>query len=122
VTRIPRWRLVAAVVVLAALVVFAAVLTPIYFRSLKFARFVATLPESAESPAGPAASATDAGLRERVVEQARALDLPVDAGEVAIARAPGDGRLESVSVHYTVRVEFPGYTVDLHFSPRSAAR
>jgi hypothetical protein len=57
-------------------------------------------------------------LREWLVEKASALELPVKADEVHIQRSPDGLR---IGVRYVVRVNFPGYTVDLHFHPSAVS-
>jgi hypothetical protein len=47
-----------------------------------------------------------------VLAKSRSLDLPVTASGVQITRTGGDLRIE---VHYRVKVDLPGYTVELHF-------
>jgi hypothetical protein len=54
-----------------------------------------------------------------VLDKARALDLPVQPGNVQIVRREGTVRID---VRYIVRVDLPGYTVDLHFYPGAGSR
>ena len=110
---IPRWRIVAAAAVMAALAVFAAMFAPIYFRSLQLQSFVVTVPQRvADQPAPP----SDDLVRTWVLNEAYRLGLPVRADGVRIFRSP-DGRVERVEVRYFVRMDLPGYTVNLHFYP-----
>jgi hypothetical protein len=51
-----------------------------------------------------------------VLEKAAALGLPVKAEDVHIRRVEDNTRID---VRYIVRVDFPLYTVDLHFYPGS---
>ena len=55
---------------------------------------------------------SDEVLRQNVLTKARELDLPVKADNVHIIRSPEGLRID---VRYFVRVNLPGYTVDLHF-------
>lgn len=96
-------------VTLGGLLLLAARFTPIYLHNQQFDSAVSKL---AREQGGGAQS--DDALRARVVEEARALALPVAAGDVHIVRRPGGTRID---VHYFVRVDLPGYTVDLHFHP-----
>ena len=114
---IPRWRIVAAAAVLAALAFFAILFAPIYVRNMHLQSFVTTLPQRAANQ-----PPSDDQVRSWVLEKARQLDLPVEAGDVRISRAPGSGSIESISVHYMVRVDLPGYTVNLHFYPGAGSR
>jgi hypothetical protein len=109
VNRVPRWRTAAGLLVLAALGLFAAVLTPIYVRSLRFHEFVSSLPDHVAMRDG---SLSDALLRDIVLAKARSLSLPVTASNVQIVRTGGEVR---IVVRYVVKVDFPGYTVELHF-------
>jgi hypothetical protein len=107
VNRVPRWRVAAGVLVLAALGLFAAVLTPVYVRSFALHRFVSSLTHNV----GIRDRSEDA-LRGVVVAKARSLSLPVTASDVQIIRTGGEVR---VVVRYVVKVDLPGYTVELHF-------
>ena len=49
-----------------------------------------------------------------MLDKAHELDLPVKADNVKILRLHDGMRID---VRYFVRVNFPGYTVDLHFYP-----
>jgi hypothetical protein len=115
---VPRWRIAAALAVLAALVFFAAVFAPIYFHNLELQKFVSTIPQRASSGAPP----SDDVLRTWVLDKARQLELPVMPGDVRIFRSPDGARLERIDVHYFVKVDLPGYTVNLHFYPGAGSR
>ncbi len=54
-----------------------------------------------------------------VLTKAIELDLPVKADNVQINHLPDGLRID---VRYFVRVNFPGYTVDLHFYPGAGSR
>lgn len=58
-------------------------------------------------------------LRTEVANRAARLGIPVRPSQVRIARGAEGIRVE---VAYLVRVDFPFYTVDLHFRPSAAAR
>jgi hypothetical protein len=114
VTSLPRWRIAAAVLVLAGLALLAAKIGPLYIHNLalqKFAHDLAANPESRVKP--------DDLLRTQVLDQARALELPVKPDNVQIARTPEALRID---VRYIVRVDLPGYSVDLHFYPGASSR
>jgi hypothetical protein len=107
VSRVPRWRVAAGVLVLAALGLFAAVLTPIYVRSFQFHEFVSSLTHNVETR-----DRAEDALLGMVLAKARSLSLPVTASNVQIIRT---GKEVRIVVRYVVKVDFPGYTVELHF-------
>lgn len=112
--RVPRWRIAAAVAVLAALAMFGAMFAPIYFRNLELQDFVAGIAQHAENQ-----TKSDDLLRTWVLDKAHQLDLPVKEDNVHIVRSPEGMRID---VRYFVRVDLPGYTVDLHFYPGAGSR
>jgi len=57
---------------------------------------------------------SDEALRQTVLTKAIELDLPVKPENVQIERSAESLR---IAVRYFVRVNLPGYTVDLHFYP-----
>lgn len=113
-TRVPRWRMAAAGVLLAGLVLFAILFLPIYFHNLELQNFVADVAARSDS-----ASKSDDLLRTWVLDKAHELGLPVRAGDVKIAHSPDGMRID---VRYQVRVDLPGYTVNLHFYPGAGSR
>jgi hypothetical protein len=111
---VPRWRIAAAVAVLAALLGFGALFAPIYVDNLKLQTYVAEMTRRVETRNQP-----DEMIRQDVLHKARDLDLPVKADNVHIIRSPEGLRID---VRYFVRVTIPGYTVDLHFYPGAGSR
>ena len=111
---VPRWRIAAALAVLGALLGFGVVFAPIYVDNLKLQSFVAEITRRPDSK-----TQNDDALRQRVLTRAMELDLPVKADNVQISHAPDGLRID---VRYFVRVNFPGYTVDLHFYPGAGSR
>jgi hypothetical protein len=114
VNRLPRWRIVAAVLILAGLVAFLAMFAPIYFRNLELQRYVSGLTRTAAN-----VQKSDDLLRTWVLDKAHQLNLPVAEDNVHILRSD-DGL--HIDVRYFVRVDLPGYTVDLHFYPGAGSR
>ena len=106
--RIAVWRVAAAIGILAGLAFFTILFAPIYFHNLLLQNFVAGVANNAQNQ-----SQADAVLRNSVLERARQLELPVQPENVQIYRSSEGVRID---VRYFVRVSFPGYTVDLHFS------
>ena len=111
---VPRWRIAAAIAVLAALLGFGILFAPIYAGNLKLQSYVAEITHHVDSQNQP-----DEALRQNVLNKARELDLPVRADNVQITHLPDGLRID---VRYFVRVTLPGYTVDLHFYPGAGSR
>ena len=107
--QVPRWRIAAALVILAGLIYFLALFTPIYFRNQELQRYVSSVTRSVDS-----GRQSDAALRGTVLDKARELNLPVAEDNVHVVRT-ADGL--HIDVRYFVRVSMPLYTVDLHFYP-----
>ena len=99
---------------LAALAYFAGVFAPIYFHNLELQSYVAELAQADENR-----GKSDDLLRTWVLEKASGLELPVRADNVRIERHADAMRID---VRYFVRVNLPGYTVDLHFYPGAGSR
>jgi hypothetical protein len=114
VNRLPRWRIAAAAVILAGLVALLALFAPIYYHNLRLQSYVSDLTQNVAN-----AQKSDDLLRTLVLDKAQELDLPVTAENVHIQRA-ADGL--HIDVRYFVRVDLPGYTVDLHFYPGAGSR
>ena len=112
--RVPRWRIAAAVAVLAALAGFGVLFTPTYIHNLQLQSYVEDLTHAADT-----AGQSDQQLRDNVLKKAAELDLPVKADNVHIQRAANGLRID---VRYFVRVSLPFYTVDLHFYPGAGSR
>lgn len=111
---LPRWRIAAGVAVLLALLGFAALFAPIYVRNLELQDYVSGMTHRAGSQTQP-----DDVLRSQVLDKAHTLELPVKEDDVHITRPPEGMRID---VRYFVRVDLPGYTVNLHFYPGAGSR
>lgn len=109
-----RFRIAAAGLLLAVLAIAGAGVIPLYLRNLELQSFVDDLTRSAEAGTLP-----DDGLRVRIVEKARTLELPVQASHVHIRRIDGTPNIE---VRYTAPVEILFYRVDLHFYPGAGGK
>lgn len=103
------WRIAAGVGVLAALAGMGALLLPPYYENWKFQDSLSEM----MSEKGAAALPPEA-LRVAVVNRAAGLGLPVHNGDVRVIKKGAQAKVE---VLYVVRVDFPLYTVDLHFHP-----
>ena len=111
---VSRWRLAAAGAVLAALLGFGVVFTPIYVNNLRLQQYVAEITQNEANAKQP-----DEALRAAVLHKANTLNLPVKADNVHIDHSRAGVRID---VRYFVRVSLPGYTVDLHFYPGAGSR
>lgn len=111
---VPLWRVAGAAVVLAGLLFLVANFAPIYLHNMELQNFVTEIAARPDS-----ASKSDDLLRTWVLDKAHALDLPVRSDNVKIVHAPQGMRID---VRYFVRVDLPGYTVDLHFYPGAGSR
>ena len=112
--RVPAWRIAAAVVLLAGLALAAILFLPIYVHNLQLQNFVADVTARADT-----ASKSDDLLRTWVLDKAHELDLPIHADDVKIAHSAEGMRID---VRYQVRMDLPGYTVNLHFYPGAGSR
>ncbi len=112
--RVPRWRLAAAGVVLLLMAALLGSFAPYYFRNLELQNYVSGITHRVD-----AKSSSDQALRSMVLEKARQLRLPVAEDNVHITHT---GQELHVDVRYFVRVNLPGYTVDLHFYPGAGSR
>jgi len=112
--KLPWWRVAAAGLILGGLLYFLALFAPIYFRNVELQKYVSGLTHSVEN-----AAKSDDLLRTWVLDKAHQLNLPVAEDNVHILRS-ADGL--HIDVRYFVRVDLPGYTVDLHFYPGAGSR
>jgi hypothetical protein len=111
---LPRWRLVAGCLVLAALACVAILFTPIYIRNLKLQNYVDGMTRRVGTD-----KQTDEELVGLVLEKAHQLDLPVTDGNVHVSRSTEGLRID---VRYAVTVQAPLYQVVLHFYPGAGSR
>jgi hypothetical protein len=106
--------MVAAAAVLTALLAFTAMFAPIYYRNLELQNYVSGVAQRVEIQTN-----SDDVLRTWVLDKAHELDLPVKEDNVHVIRSKEGVRID---VRYFVRVDLPGYTVDLHFYPGAGSR
>jgi hypothetical protein len=114
VTALPRWRVVAGCLVLAALAFFAVLFAPVYIRNWKLQTYVDEITHG-----DGIALLSDHDLRGLVLKRARQLDLPVTEDNVHLYRS-GDGL--RIDVQYSVTVSAPFYRADIHFYPGAGSR
>ena len=110
----PRLRIAAAVLILVVLAVLGARLLPLYMDNMRLQSYVEEIAQDEEARTRP-----DDALRVAVLEKAAFLGLPIKAENVHINRSSDSMRID---VRYIVRVDFPMYTVDLHFYPGAGSR
>jgi hypothetical protein len=106
-----RLRTAAAVLILGILAVLGARLLPLYLDNMRLQSYVEGMAQNGDTRTRP-----DEALRIAVLEKAASLGLPIKADNVHIKRSGDNTRID---VRYIVRVDFPLYTVDLHFYPGS---
>jgi hypothetical protein len=109
-----RLRIAAAVLILIGLTIMGVRLLPVYMDNMRLQSYVERITQAAENRTRP-----DDALRVDVLEKAAFLGLPVKAENVRIKRSEDTMRID---VRYVVRVDFPMYTVDLHFYPGAGSR
>lgn len=112
--RVPLWRVIAGVFILAGMVFFLALFTPYYLRNLKLQTFVSETARRVENQ-----TQSDDLLKQMVLAKAHQLDLPVAEDNVHITHSQAGVHID---VRYFVNVSFPGYTVRLHFYPGAGSR
>ena len=107
-------RIAAAVLILIILGILGARLLPLYLDNMRLQSYVEAITRDAENKTQP-----DDALRVAVLNKAAFLGLPVKAENVHIKRSEDNTRID---VRYIVHVDFPMYTVDLHFYPGAGSR
>ena len=109
-----RLRIAAAVLILIVLTVLGARLLPVYFDNMRLQSYVEGITQAVDNK-----TRSDDSIRVAVLNRAAFLGLPVKAENVHIKRSEDSTRID---VRYMVRVDFPLYTVDLHFYPGAGSR
>ena len=109
-----RLRIAAAALILVVLAVLGGRLLPLYLDNMRLQSYVEGIAQNEEARTRP-----DDALRVAVLEKAAFLGLPIKAENVHIKRSSDTMRID---VRYIVRVDFPLYTVDLHFYPGAGSR
>jgi hypothetical protein len=109
--KLPLWRLIAAILVLACMAGVLLALAPVYFEDNKLRQYIRSLALGPNTP--------DDTLRSAILARARQLDLPVEPGNVQITHPNGKLHLQ---LNYIVQMDFPLYQVDLHFHPGATSR
>ena len=102
-------RVAAGIAVLLVMAGMGILLIPPYAENWQLQGFINQL---AQDPA--TAQKTPEIVRANIVDKAASLGLPVHIDDVRVTKS-GDGM--KIEVLYIVRIDFPIYTVDLHFRP-----
>jgi len=111
--KLPLWRLIAGILVLAGMAGVLLALGPVYFEDFQLRQYIRSVVDGSF-----AANTTDETLRPAVLDRARQLDLPVQPGDIRISHS--DGKLQ-LQMKYAVQMDFPLYQVDLHFHPSATS-
>ena len=109
-----RWRLIAGIAVLVALVGFCALLFRPYLQNWKLQSYMEAVAFDAQRLAQP-----EGAFIAAVADKAAQLGLPAGMDQVRVKKSESGGFIE---VRYFVRVDLLLYTVDLHFRPSAGAR
>jgi hypothetical protein len=102
--RLPLWRLIAALLVIAAMVAVLAALAPVYLKDYRLGQYMKSVASET--------NAQDDVVKAEVLTRARQLDLPVTQEDLQISHPKG--RLE-LQVRYAMQMDFSVYQVDVHF-------
>jgi len=111
---VARWRLVAGIAVLVALLGFCALLFRPYYQNWKLQTYMEEIAFDANRMQQPEGAFVAA-----VANRASELGLPAGMDQVRVRKSENGVHLE---VRYFVRVDLFLYTVDLHFRPSAGAR
>ena len=88
-TGVPRWRVAAAIAVLAGMVFLLAMFAPYYFRNLELQNYVSGITRRGENQ-----TQSDDVLRAWVIDKAHELGLPVKEDNVQVIRSPEGLRID----------------------------
>jgi hypothetical protein len=114
IAKLPLWRLILALLVMAVMAGILLSLAPVYFENYELGRSVQALVRGTN-----AASLSDDALRASVRARARELDLPVREEDVNVSHI--DGKTE-LRVKYAVNMDFPLYQVEVHLQASAHSR
>ena len=105
--KLPLWRLIAGIAVLASFAGVIAFLTPVYIDDFRLYRYTRSLASAAAAPIQ-----SDETLIAEVVTKAHALDLPIKPADIHVLH---EGSKTRIQLRYTVEMNLGIYPVDLHF-------
>jgi len=105
------FKLVLGLFVIGAFVYVGAAILPVYYANYEFTEAVKT-----EATMQTYTTKTEAAIQDSLYKKAMDLGIPIEKERLRVHRTgnQGNGSL-SVEALYVVRVNFPGYPLDLHF-------
>lgn len=105
-------KMVFGLVVIATAVYLAAELFPVYYANYEFQDTINT-----EATLETYTTKPEADIQQMIFKKAQDLQIPVIKEQIKVVRHgnTGVGSL-SIQAPYDVRLDFPGYPVDLHFA------
>jgi len=105
------FKLVLGIFVIGAFVYIGAAILPIYYANYEFTEAVKT-----EATMQTYTTKTEAAVQDTLYKKAVDLGIPIQKDHLQVHRTgnQGNGSL-SVEAPYTVRVNFPGYPLELNF-------
>lgn len=101
------WRTAAAVLILAGLIGMVGLLAPPYVRNWRLQQYLNSLAGDPNTPSLPPEQ-----IASKISHKAASLGIALDTSSVHVVIR---GARLAVRAPYAVRVEMPGYAVDLHF-------
>lgn len=111
--KLPLWRLIAAILVLAGMAGVLIALAPVYYEDYQLRHYLGSMVQ-----ADVASASSDDAVRAEVVNRARQLELPLAPDDVKISHPNGKLKVEA---QCKVQMDFPIYQVDLHFHPSATS-
>jgi len=105
------FKLVLGILVIGAFVYIGAAILPIYYANYEFSEAVKT-----EATMQTYTTKTEAAIQDTLYRKAADLGIPIEKDHLRAHRTgnQGNGSL-NVEAPYTVRVNFPGYPLELNF-------
>jgi hypothetical protein len=105
------FKLVLGFLVIAVFIYLGAAILPIYYANYEFTEAVKT-----EATLQTYTTKTEAAIQDSLYRKATDLGIPIEKDHLRVHRIgnQGNGSL-SVEAPYTVRVNFPGYRLELNF-------
>jgi hypothetical protein len=111
-------KLVTGIFAIVASIYLIVVLAPPYLANYQFEDAIKT-----EAQLGTYSTKSEDAIRDSLFKKAQDLDVPISKEQIKVQRSgvTGAGSL-SIDAPYTVRVNLPGYPLDLHFEPSTRNR